>query len=58
MIKQGRLKQSTPILDRQLQIDPQNISLLYIQGVMQYMQEFLPPSRKAFEAGKSPPALF
>ena len=50
MIKQGRLKEAGAILDRALQIDPQNISLQYLHGVMEYQQELLPAARKAFEA--------
>jgi tetratricopeptide (TPR) repeat protein len=49
MIKQGRLKESTAILDRSLLIDPANISLLYLHGVIAYQQETLPAARKAFE---------
>ncbi|MDB5298733.1 MAG: hhoB [Phycisphaerales bacterium] len=50
MLKQGRLKEATPILDKALAVDPQSMSLLYLRGVLTYQQEQLPPSRKAFEA--------
>ncbi|MDB5291128.1 MAG: hhoB [Phycisphaerales bacterium] len=50
LLKQGRLKEATPILDKALAVDPQSMSLLYLRGVLTYQQEQLPPSRKAFEA--------
>jgi tetratricopeptide (TPR) repeat protein len=50
LLKQGRLKEATPILDKALTVDPQSMSLLYLRGVLTYQQEQLPPSRKAFEA--------
>ena len=50
MLKQGRLKEATPILDKALAVDPQSMSLLYLRGVLAYQQEQLPPSRMAFEA--------
>lgn len=50
MLKQGRLKEAAGILERSLQIDPQNTSFLYLHGVLQYQQELLPVSRKSFES--------
>ncbi|HWE01064.1 MAG TPA: hypothetical protein VG326_01550 [Tepidisphaeraceae bacterium] len=50
MLKQGRLKESTPILDRAIQVDPSNMSLLYLHGVLNYQEEKLPPARKSFES--------
>jgi tetratricopeptide (TPR) repeat protein len=49
-IKQGRLKEAATVLDQALADSPQNISLLYLRGVLDYREEQLPPSRKAFEA--------
>ncbi len=49
-IKAGRLKESGLRLDRALIIDPQNMSLLYLHGVLEYAQEHIPAARKAFEA--------
>ncbi len=49
-MKQGRLKEAATVLDRALADDPQNVSLLYLRGVLFYRQEQLPVSRKAFEA--------
>jgi tetratricopeptide (TPR) repeat protein len=49
MLKQGRLKESTPILDHAIQVDPSNMSLLYLHGVLNYQEEKLQPSRKSFE---------
>lgn len=50
MMKQGRFKEAGAILSRSLLIDPQNASLLYLHGVMQYQDEQIPPARKTFEA--------
>jgi tetratricopeptide (TPR) repeat protein len=50
LMKAGKLKEAGTLLDRALQIDPQNISLLYLHGVLTYQQELIPASRKAFEA--------
>jgi len=50
MLKQGRIKESTPLIEHSLQIDPQNIALQYLHGVVQYQQELLPPARKSWEA--------
>jgi len=49
-MKDGRLKEAGTVLDRALADDPQNVSLLYLRGVLLYRQEELPASRKAFEA--------
>jgi tetratricopeptide (TPR) repeat protein len=50
MLKQGRLKEATPVLDKALAVDPQSMSLLYLRGVLNYQQEQILPARKAFEA--------
>lgn len=49
-MKQGRLKEAGTVLDHAMADDPQNVSLLYLRGVLSYRQEQLPVSRKAFEA--------
>ena len=49
-MKQGRLKEAGTVLDRAMADDPQNVSLLYLRGVLSYRLEQLPVSRKAFEA--------
>ena len=49
LMKQNRLKDAGIELDKALAIDPQNISLLYLRGVLQYDQEKIPLARKAFE---------
>ena len=49
-IKSGRLKEGGVLVDRALVIDPQNVSLQYLNGVVHYQQEQLVPARKAFEA--------
>jgi tetratricopeptide (TPR) repeat protein len=49
-MKAGRLKEAGTVLDRALADDPQNMSLLYLRGVLAYRKEELPASRKAFEA--------
>ena len=49
-MKDGRLKEAGTVLDHALADDPQNISLLYLRGVLLYRLEQLPASRKAFEA--------
>jgi tetratricopeptide (TPR) repeat protein len=49
-LKAGRLKEASTVLDRALADDPQNMSLLYLRGVLAYRKEELPISRKAFEA--------
>ena len=38
MLKQGRLKESTPILTT-IVVDPSNMSLLYLHGVLNYQEE-------------------
>jgi tetratricopeptide (TPR) repeat protein len=49
-MKAGRLKEAGTVLDRALADDPQNMSLLYLRGVLTYRLEQLPAARKAFEA--------
>jgi tetratricopeptide (TPR) repeat protein len=49
-MKDGRVKEAGTVLDRALADDPQNVSLLYLHGVLLYRLEQLPGSRKAFEA--------
>jgi Flp pilus assembly protein TadD len=48
-MKDGRIKEAGNVLDRALADDPQNVSLLYLRGVLLYRLEQLPGSRKAFE---------
>ena len=49
LMKQNRLKDASAELDKALATDPQNISLLYLRGVLLYDQEKIPLARKAFE---------
>ena len=49
LMKQNRLKEASAELDKALATDPQNISLLYLRGVLLYDQEKIPLARKAFE---------
>lgn len=49
MVKQGRLKESRQILERSIVVDPKNPSLNYLLGVINYSEEQIPASRKAFE---------
>ena len=49
LMKQNRLKDASAELDKALATDPQNISLLYLRGVLLYDQEKIPAARKAFE---------
>jgi tetratricopeptide (TPR) repeat protein len=49
LLKQNQLNQASKDLDKALAADPQSTSLLYLRGVIQYVQEKLPPARKTFE---------
>ena len=46
----GKLKDASDAIEKTLLVSPQNISLLYLRGVVAYRQEQLLPARKAFEA--------
>lgn len=50
MLKQGRLKEAGGVLDRALQIDPQNPTLQYLRGVLTYDEEQIPLAKRAFES--------
>jgi tetratricopeptide (TPR) repeat protein len=46
----GKLAEASTALDRQLALNPQNPSLLYLKGVLCYRQSQLAPARNAFQA--------
>jgi len=49
LVKANRIKEAVQQIDRSLSIDPQNVSLLYLKGVVQFQQDQLAQSRKSFE---------
>jgi Tfp pilus assembly protein PilF len=49
LIKQGRVKEATPLLTEAVTIDPQNPTALYLNSLLAYQQEQLVPARKGFE---------
>jgi Tfp pilus assembly protein PilF len=50
MLRQGRLREATPALDKALAENPQAGALWYLKGVLHYRQDQLPQARKAFES--------
>ncbi|HEX4125805.1 MAG TPA: hypothetical protein VHY37_13850 [Tepidisphaeraceae bacterium] len=46
----GKIKEATDAIDKTLLLSPENISLLYLRGVVAYRLEQLVPAKKAFEA--------
>ena len=49
MLRQGRLREATPALDKALAENPQSGALWYLKGVLLYRQDQIPQVRKAFE---------
>jgi len=49
-LKQGRLKEAGPILQKAISIDPGCASAHYLRGLLFYRQDQLAPARKEFEA--------
>jgi tetratricopeptide (TPR) repeat protein len=50
LLLQARTKDAEPMLQQALEVDPANVSALYLRGWVLFKQEQLPASRKAFEA--------
>jgi Flp pilus assembly protein TadD len=50
LMKQGRTREAEPILSASLDDDPQNVSALYLLGLLRYQQEQFLPARKALDA--------
>jgi tetratricopeptide (TPR) repeat protein len=50
LLKQGRFAQAEPLVNASLAIDPQNVTALYLQGLLRLQQNQLPGARQAFEA--------
>jgi tetratricopeptide (TPR) repeat protein len=50
LLTAGKIKDATDAIDKTLLLSPDNISLLYLRGVLAYRLEQLVPARKAFEA--------
>jgi tetratricopeptide (TPR) repeat protein len=50
LLRQGRFAEADPVLSAALSIDPQNVSALYLQGLVRLQQNQLPEARTAFEA--------
>jgi tetratricopeptide (TPR) repeat protein len=50
LLKQGRVLEAAPLLNDALAVDPQNVTALYLSGLMAYDQDKLPAARKAFDA--------
>jgi tetratricopeptide (TPR) repeat protein len=49
LMKQGRTKEAEPILSTAIEDDPQNISALYLLGLLRYQQEKIIDARKALD---------
>jgi tetratricopeptide (TPR) repeat protein len=49
-VKANQTRDAEPIIAQLLEIDPKNISALYLQGLMLYAQDQIVPARKAFES--------
>jgi tetratricopeptide (TPR) repeat protein len=49
LLKANHYKEAAPLLEKALPADPQNPSLLYLRGIMQFHQDQFAPARKSFE---------
>lgn len=49
LVKQRRLRDAMPVLDAVLQVEPANVSALYLKGVICYRQDQIPQARRLFE---------
>ena len=49
LLKQGQFADADPVIATALSIDPQNVSALYLQGLLRLRQDQLPAARAAFE---------
>jgi hypothetical protein len=50
LLLQGRMKDAEPMLQQALEVDPGNVSALFLRGWVLFKQDQLPAARKAFEA--------
>jgi tetratricopeptide (TPR) repeat protein len=54
MLRQGRLREATPVLEKAVADNPQSAALWYLKGVLHYRQDQFQPARKAFESALPP----
>jgi tetratricopeptide (TPR) repeat protein len=52
LLKQNKLKDADAAVTRALDVDPTNVSALYLKGLILYRQDQIQAARKAFEAVK------
>jgi Flp pilus assembly protein TadD len=52
LLKQNKFKDADAAVSKALEVDPTNISALYLKGLILYRQDQVQPARKAFEAVK------
>jgi tetratricopeptide (TPR) repeat protein len=50
LVKQGRIDEAAPLLSEAVADDPQNVSALYLLGLVRMQQDQVPAARKAFES--------
>jgi tetratricopeptide (TPR) repeat protein len=52
LLKQNKLREADAAVSKALEVDPTNVSALYLKGLIAYRQDQIPIARKAFEAVK------
>jgi|GEM_PF-719585 len=50
LMKQNKLRDADAAVTKALEVDPTNVSALYLKGLIAYRQDQIPAARKAFEA--------